>query len=70
MYEPESVQEFETHEILRGFEIQMDHRILVQRIDQIFIKKKRICHLDGFAIPVDQRKDTKRRRHIWALPWS
>ena len=40
MYKPESILENETHKILRGFEIQMDHSILARRPDLVLINKK------------------------------
>ena len=40
MHNPESVQENEKHELLRDFEIQMDHLISARRPDIIIIIKK------------------------------
>ena len=40
MHKPESIQENETHEILRNFEIQMDHLISTKMRDLMLINKK------------------------------
>ena len=40
MYNPESVLENATHELLWDFETQPDHLILARRPDQVIIKKK------------------------------
>ena len=41
MHNPESVQENETHKILRDFAIQTSHLILARRPDLVIIKKKK-----------------------------
>ena len=41
MHKPESIQENETHKILRDFEIETDHRILARRPDLVLINKKK-----------------------------
>ena len=49
-----SVRENKTYKILWNFEIEMDYPIPARRLDLVLInKKKRICHLVGFAIPGD-----------------
>ena len=53
MLKPKSVQENETHKILRDFKIHMDHSISARRPDLILInKKKRTCHKVDFAVSV------------------
>ena len=37
MYNPESVQENETHKILGNFQIQTDHLISARRPDQVIV---------------------------------
>ena len=44
------------HKILWHSEIQMDHLIPARRSSFVLInKKKRICYLEDFAVPVDCR---------------
>ena len=49
------------HELLRDFEIQMDHQISAGRPDLITInkKRKRTCQIVDFALPVDYRVKLK-----------
>ena len=60
MYNPESVQENETHRSFWDFEIQTDHLISVRRPELVIVKKKkkkknkRTCCIVDFAIPADQ----------------
>ena len=54
MNKSEYLRENETHTILLVFEIQTDSQISARRTDQVLInKKKRICHLVDFAVPVN-----------------
>ena len=56
MHKLESFLENEIHDILWNFVIQMDHPVLSRRLDLALInKRKRICHLEESAIPVDYR---------------
>ena len=67
MHKPESVIENETHKILWNFKIHMDHLIQARRSDLVLInkgKKKRICHLVVFTLPVDHRVKIKKREMI------
>ena len=53
-HNPASVLENDTHKILWDFDIQTDYLILARRPDLIIInKKKRICKIVDFAVPVD-----------------
>ena len=71
---PESVWENETHKILQDFETQINHTILARRPDLILInKKKRICYLAVFVVPVDHRMKIKESEKIdkyWDLAWG
>ena len=49
MQKPESVQENETHKILRDFGIKTDLLIPAWRPDVVFINEKRICILVDFT---------------------
>ena len=56
MHNPESVLEYDTRKLLWNLDIQTDHLISAPRIDLITInKKKRICKIVDFAVPVDHR---------------
>ena len=60
MHNPAPVQENDTHKLLWDFNIQTDHLILARRPDLIIInKKKRICKIVDFAVPVDHRVNLK-----------
>ena len=60
MHNPALVLENDTHKLLWDFNIQMDHLILARRPDLIIInKKKRICKIVAFAVPVDHRINLK-----------
>ena len=57
MHNPAPVLENDTHRLLRDFHVQMDHQISARRPDLMIInnKKKRICKIIEFAVPVDHR---------------
>ena len=56
MHNTAAVLENDTHKHLWDFDIQTDHLISAWRPDQIIInKKKRICKIVDFAVPVDHR---------------
>ena len=56
MHNPAPVLENNTHKLLWDFHIHMDHLIPARRPDLIIInKKKRICKIVDFAVPVDHR---------------
>ena len=56
MHNPAPVLENDTHKLLWDFKIQTDHLIPARRSDLIIInKKKKICKIVDFAIPVDNR---------------
>ena len=62
MNKPESVQEYETHEILWDLEIQTNHPIWSRQSDFVLInKKKSACHLVDFAVPADHRVKIKEK---------
>ena len=81
MHKPESILENEMHKILRDFEIQMDHPILIIRLDLLSInKKKRTCTPVDFAVPayhsvkmkeskkIDKYLDlAKERKKLWNM---
>ena len=57
MHKPESVLANEIHKILWDFEIHIDHLIPTRRPNLVLInKKKRICHLVDFAVPVKMKE--------------
>ena len=59
---PAPVLENDTHKLQWYFNIQTDHLIPARRPDRIIIKKKkkkRICKIVDFAIPVDHRINLK-----------
>ena len=65
MYKPESDLKNEIHIILRDFEIQTDHLISARRPGRVLInKKKRICNLVDFSVPMDHRVKIKEREKI------
>ena len=41
MYNPESIQENETHKLIRDFENQMDHQISARQPNFVIINQKR-----------------------------
>ena len=57
MHNPAAVLENDTHKFLCNFDIQTDHLISTRRLDLIIInnKKKRICKIVDFSVPVDHR---------------
>ena len=60
MHNPAPVLENDTHKLLWDFNIQTDHLISARRPDLIIInKKKRICKIVDFAVPVDYRINLK-----------
>ena len=61
MHNPTPVLENDTHKLLWDFNIQTDHLIPARRSDVIIInkKKKRICKIVDFAVPVDHRINLK-----------
>ena len=61
MHNPATVQENDTHKLLRDFDIQTDHLISARRPDLIIInKKERTCRIVDFAVPVDHRVKSKK----------
>ena len=80
MHNPATVQENDTHKLLRDFDIQTDHLISDRRPDLIIInKKERTCRIVDFAVPVDHRvklkeSEKKDRYHDLAKelkkPWN
>ena len=65
MYKPKSVRENETHKILWGFEIQMNHLIQARKPNLVSINKKKKNSLStGFSIPVDHRGKIKQNKNI------
>ena len=54
----ESVLEHEIHKILRDFEIQTDHLILVRKADLVLVDKKieRNCRIVDFTVPTNHRE--------------
>ena len=66
MHNPAPVLENDTNKLLCDFDIQKDHLISARRPDLIIInkKKKKICRIVDFAVPVDHRiklKDCEKR---------
>ena len=63
-HKPESVQQNEVHKILWNFKIQINHLIPTRIPDVVVInkKKRRICCLVDFAVPVDDLIKIKRTR--------
>ena len=60
MHKPAPVLEIDTHKLRWDFDIQTDHLIPARRPDLIIInKKKRICKIVDFAVPVDNRINLK-----------
>ena len=60
MHNPAPVQENDTCKLQWDFNIQTDQLILVRRPDLIIInKKRRICKVVDFAVPVDLRINLK-----------
>ena len=60
MYNPAPVLENDSHKLLWDFNIQTDHLIPARRPDLLIINKnKRICKIDGFAVPADHRINLK-----------
>ncbi len=62
MHNPTPVLENDTHKLLWDFDIQMDHLISAKRPDLTIIskkkkktKRKRICKIVDFAVPMDHR---------------
>ena len=56
MHNPKSVQEIETHLILKDYEIQVDHLISIRWSELVIInKKKRTCPIKDFTVPSDHR---------------
>ena len=54
MYNPESVQENETHKIIWNFEIPTDYLISATRPDLAIVNKKmRTWWITDFAVPAD-----------------
>ena len=60
MYNPAPVLQNDSHKLLWDFNIQTDHLIPARRPDLIIInKRKRICKINDFAVPVDHRINLK-----------
>ena len=62
MHNPAPVLENDSHKLLWDFNIQTDHLIPARRPGLIIInkkKKKRICKIVDFAVPVDHRINLK-----------
>ena len=61
MHHPVPVLENNTHKLLWDFDKHTDHLISARRPDLIIInKKKRICKIVEFAVPVDHRIKLKK----------
>ena len=61
MHKTEFVIENEMHKILWNLEIQTDYSVLVRRLKLALInKKKRICHLVDFIIPIDHNENIRK----------
>ena len=64
MHNPESIQENKTHKLLCDFEIQMDHLISARQPHIVIVnKKKRICWLVDFGIPVKLKESERRDKY-------
>ena len=60
MHNPAPVLENDSHKLLWDFGIQTDHLNPARRPNLIIInKKKRICKIVDFAVPVDYRRNLK-----------
>ena len=60
MHNPVPVLENDSHKLLWYFNIQTDHLIPARRPDLIIInKRRRICKIVDFAVPVDHRINLK-----------
>ena len=61
MQNPARVKGNDTNKRLREFEVQTDYQIFARRPDIMIIKKKRkrICKIVDFAVPVDHRRKLK-----------
>ena len=60
MHNPAPILENDTHKLLWDFNIQTDQLILARKSDlKIINKKKRICKIIDFAVPVDHRINLK-----------
>ena len=60
MHNPAPVLENDSHKLLWDFNIQTDHLIPARRPDLIIInKRKRICKIVDFAVPVEHRINLK-----------
>ena len=62
MYEPAAVLKNDTHKFQRDFEIHTNHLISARRPDNRRPdnnKKKRMCKIVDFAVPVDHRINLK-----------
>ena len=60
MHNPAPVLENDSHKLLWDFNIQTDHLNPARRPDLIIInKRKRICKIVEFAVPVDHRVNLK-----------
>ena len=62
MHNPAPIRENNSQKLLWYFDIHTDHLILARRPDLIIInkKKRRICKIVDFAVPVDHRIKLKR----------
>ncbi len=61
IYNPESMLENETYNILRDFDVQTHHLISVSQVDLCIVKRKRTCQIVDFAVPADHRVKLKVR---------
>ena len=60
MHNPAPVLENDLYKLLWDFHIQTDHLIPARRPDLIIVnKKKRVCKIVDFAVPVDYRINLK-----------
>ena len=65
MHKPESIRENETHKIL------CDHLISTRRPDLVIVdRKKRICRIVYFDVPVDHRVKIKENEKIKNLDFA
>ena len=64
MYKAESVLENETCKIVWNFEIRKDYLNLTWKTDLELIKKKEMCHLVDFIVPVSHGVKIKESEKI------
>ena len=75
MHNPAPVLENDTHKLLWDFDIQTDNLISARRPDLIITnkKKKKICKIVDFAVPVDHKikvKECEKTDKYLDLAWE